>query len=188
MNPFGWIEGGLNFGGRKVREIVDGIIGDKLERTGEIVVQRARQLAPVRTGMLRESIDYIVIHAEGAGRSELRIEIGMPYGIFQEFGTRTIMPHPFIRPALLEARRVWGFDLNVDFSGVGYSPTSAGQWHGLLAGTGKGHRVAGYSASASAGWKPLTDRQKMHVEKTLIPSIKSFHRGNVKKASFTVGS
>lgn len=187
MNPFGWIEGGLRWGGRKLGDIVNETIGQNLEETGEVVVRRARQLAPVDTGALRDSIDYIVLHGEGGDRSELRITIGMPYGIYREFGTRNTLPHPFIRPALLEARWIWGFDLNVNFAGVGYESAQAGPWHGLLASTGKGHRVAGFTASASPRWKPLTARQIRHVETKLIPSIKKHHRGNVKRARFTVG-
>ena len=184
---FGWIEGGLNWGGRRIQDIVNGVIGDRLERTGEVVVQRARSLAPVKTGALRDSIDWIVLHGEGGDRSELRIQIGVPYGIYQEFGTRNIPPHPFIRPALLEARRIWGFDLNVDFAGAGYSPVAGGPWHGLLAGTGKGHRVAGFAASASPRWKPLTWKQQRHVEQVLKPSIQKLHRGNVTRTSFRTG-
>lgn len=187
MNPFGWIEGGLRWGGRKIQDIINDKIDGNLYETGEIVVSRARQLAPVRTGALRDSIDYIILHGESGERSELRITIGEPYGIYQEFGTRNISPHPFIRPALLEARRIWGFDLNVNFAGAGYSATQGGPWHGLLAGTGKGHRVAGFAASASPRWKPLTWKQVTHVEQVLKPSIQRLHRGNVKRSKFTVG-
>jgi HK97 gp10 family phage protein len=184
---FGWIEGGLRWGGQKIQDIINERIDNNLYETGEVVVAKARQLAPVDTGALRDSIDYIILHNEGQGRSELRIMIGVSYGIYQEFGTRNIPPHPFIRPALLEARRIWGFDLNVNFAGTGYSAATGGPWHGLLATTGRGHRVAGFAASASPRWKPLTERQKLHVERKLIPSIKQWHRGNVKRARFTVG-
>lgn len=188
MNPFGWLEGGLRWGGKKIQDIINTRIDNNLYETGDVVVAEARRLAPVKTGELRESIDYIILHNEGRGRSELRITVGVFYGIYQEFGTRNIPPHPFIRPALLAARRIWGFDLNVNFAGAGYSATAGGPWHGLLATTGKGHRVAGFAASASSRWKPLTAKQVGHVEHKLIPSIKQWHRGNVKRSRFTVGT
>src|SRR5208283_4471644 len=105
---------------------IDKIIDDKMVQTGELVVTRARALAPVDTGALRESIDWIIIYDEGGGRHELKITVGEFYGIYQEFGTRNIPPHPFIRPALNEASRIWGFDL-----GVNFAPPAAGTWHGL---------------------------------------------------------
>lgn len=176
---FASIEGGLRWGGKKIQEVINSLIERKLYETGEIVVEAARRLAPVDTGALRESIDYIVIYGEDDDRSELRITIGMFYGIFQEFGTRNIPPHPFIRPALLEAKRVWGFDLNVNFA-----PVTSGTWHGLYAMTGKAHpRAMMVGPSRTQG---LTMRQRHHVERRLIPSIKQWHRGNVKRARFTV--
>lgn len=187
MNPFGWIEGRLRWGGQQIQDKIDGIIYDRIVRTGDVVVAKARQLAPVKTGQLRSSINYDIIRDVGDTFIQLKISIGVPYGIYQEFGTRNIPPHPFIRPALLEAKRIWGFDLNVNFAGVGYDAARGGKWHGLIASTGKGHRVAGYAASASPRWKPLTARQVSHVESRLIPSIKGWHRGNVKRARFSVG-
>ena len=36
MNPFGWIEGGLNFGGRRIRQIVDEIIDRFKSKTFDV--------------------------------------------------------------------------------------------------------------------------------------------------------
>ncbi len=178
----GFVPGGGAFQwfGDKVKAAINRHLDDKMHQTGAAVVARAQAMAPVRTGALRASISYLVQYNEAGGRSTLHIQVGMPYGIYQEFGTRNIPPHPFIRPALNEIGRIWGFDVNMQFAAV---PGHAG----LLAGTGHGRSQAGFAASASPRFRPLTPKQIGHVEKSLIPSIKRHHRGNVKRARFSVG-
>lgn len=164
--------------GDQVRRFVADRIDRNMRGMGEQVVARARQLAPVRTGALRASIDYTVT-GESGERPTLTISVGMPYGIFQEFGTRNMAPHPFIRPALIEAGRAWGFDLEASFAAT---PGHAG----LLASTGRGARP-GFAASSSPRFRALTPRQLHHVETRLRPSVRQLHRGNVKRTRFTVG-
>lgn len=161
--------------GDRISRYVNDRIDRSMHAMGEAVVARAQQLAPVRTGALRESIYYTVEYNEGGGRHVLHINAGAPYAVFQEFGTRNIPPHPFIRPALAEAGRAWGFDLAMDFASPGTQ--------GLLASTGAGRRP-GYAAAS--GSRPLTPKQIAHVEKHLIPGVKRWHRGNVKRARFHV--
>lgn len=158
-------------------QILNRVIGDvegRMVRAGEAVVSRARQLAPVKTGALRASIAWVIAGEGYAGRM-LSIQVGMPYGIFQEFGTRNIPPHPYIRPALNEIGRALGFTIQMNFARGGPA-----EWHGLLA-TGPG-----FAASKAAAWKPLTERQIRHVETKLIPTSKRFHRGNVRRARMRV--
>lgn len=165
--------------GDRIQRFIDDRIDRQMHAMGEAVVARARQLAPVDTGALRESISYVVAYNEGGGRHTLSIQVGMPYGVFQEFGTRSIPPHPFIRPALNEVGRAWGFDVSMDFN----APVNH---QGLLASTGRGARP-GFAAHAGPGWRPLTPKQQQHVERVLKPSIRKHHRGNVKRARFQVG-
>lgn len=169
-NPFVWL-------GNQVKAAVDGVIESRLARAGNLVVQRARQYAPVRTGALRASIAYSVTK-DAAGKWRLVISVGMPYGIYQEFGTRNIPPHPFIRPALNEIGRVFGGQVEMNFANPG--------GHGLLASTGAG-RKPGYAASNHPSYKPLTAKQIQHVQGKLIPGVKKYHTGNTKRARFTVG-
>ena len=167
------------FGNRIIKEW-NRVVDDRMHKTGEAIVSRAKQLAPVDTGALRDSINYLIVYNETGGRHELLIQVGMYYGIFQEFGTRNIPPHPYIRPAINEADRIWGFDIGMDFQ----APSAPGEWAGLLAGIGR--KGAGFAASAHPRWKPLTPRQQAHVENVLIPSIKRLNRGNTKRATMRV--
>ena len=88
-----------SWNGAKVKEIVYNEIDLHMIAAGQAVVRMAQQLAPKRTGALAASIrdDY-----DKASKT-LKIIVGMPYGLFQEFGTYKMRPHPFIRPALLAA-------------------------------------------------------------------------------------
>lgn len=60
------------------------------------VVNRAKELAPIRTGTLRRSIQA----EEGPGEREVTIGTNVEYAIYQEYGTSRMPAHPFLRPAL----------------------------------------------------------------------------------------
>ena len=163
----------------KVKEWVHAKVEARLFVLGERIVSRAKQLAPVKTGALRDSIGFVVAYDDGGGMPSLHVQVGEPYGVYQEFGTRNIPPHPFIRPALNEAGFMVGLDVNVGFAGHA-------NHHGLLATTGRtpgGH--AGF-AMHHRNTRPLSQKQLHHVETVLKPSIKAHHRGNVKRAKITV--
>jgi len=186
----GFVSGGggvFRWFGDKIKAQIDTYLDRKMHQAGEAIVARAQALAPVRTGALRNSIAYVVAYNEAGGRHTLSIQVGVPYGVYQEFGTRNMAPHPYIRPALNEIGRIWGFDTQMFFAGTGYNPAMAGPWHGLVATTGGGRRKAGFAASAHPGWKPLTAKQAHHVEHVLKPSIQKHHRGNVKRSKLYVG-
>lgn len=171
----------FNWFGDRIKQAIDRHIDNKMHQTGQAVVARAQALAPVKTGALRASIYYLVQYNESGGRHVLHIRADVPYAIFQEFGTRNIPPHPFIRPALNEMSRIWGFDVNMGFAGQGYNAQAGTGWHGLLAGN------RGFAASASHRFKPLTTKQVHHVRTKLIPTSKRLHRGNVRRSRMTVG-
>lgn len=63
-------------------------------KTAHDIEATAKSLAPVDTGALKNSI--------GSDISALHAEIGptVSYGIYQEFGTSRMAPHPFMGPAL----------------------------------------------------------------------------------------
>ena len=66
---------------------------------GALIVQNdAKIRAPYKTGNLRSSIH---IAPESSGKDEAIVQVGTDviYGAAQEFGTATIPPHPYMRPA-----------------------------------------------------------------------------------------
>jgi HK97 gp10 family phage protein len=172
-NPFKWV---VDWFGAKIRKQLDKNIDDKMHDAGQAIVRRAKQLAPVETGALRDSINYLVVYNETGGNHELLIQVGEPYGIYQEFGTRNIPPHPYIRPAINEFGRVWGVDINPEFA------VNAGHT-GLLAGIGP--LGAGFALHHKSR-KPLTAKQVKHVETGLIPSIRRLNRGATKRSRLRV--
>lgn len=163
--------------GDQVKQAVLNHVDGRLHQTGERVVARAQQLAPVDTGALRSSIGYIVA-GEGLFRT-LVIDVGMPYGIYQEFGTRNIPPHPFLRPALNEIGRLWGVEIQMAFAHGGPST-----WQGVY--YAHQRRTPGYVIPSAIQPKPLTDRQRAHVANVLAPSAARLHRGNTKRAKMVV--
>ena len=71
-------------------------VSDKLAEIGNLIRERARQLAPVKTGRLRASI-YSQI-------SDWTLTVGAkaPYARYLEFGTRWIRPRHFLLRAIEE--------------------------------------------------------------------------------------
>jgi len=64
------------------------------KKVGEKILGRAKALAPVDTGRLKNS-GFI----EG-GRGQWVIGFSAPYAHFQEFGTSKMHAQPFLRPAI----------------------------------------------------------------------------------------
>lgn len=65
----------------------------------QFVAKRARKYAHVITGYMR---DHTVAHKIDATKAELISSA--PYAGYEEFGTRYRPPHPFLRPAIVDAR------------------------------------------------------------------------------------
>lgn len=82
-------------------------VGDQALRAGaKPIVTRAKELAPVLTGQLRDDI-AAEIERQGKGSDTRRIEIGVRKPTsrrfhLSEFGTAHNPAHPFMRPALDE--------------------------------------------------------------------------------------
>lgn len=79
---------------KKLRETVD----QRLERSGILVSNAAKVRAPVDSGRLRASIQYI---KEG---NSVIIGTNVNYAVHQEFGTRFQSGTPFLRPGLNDSR------------------------------------------------------------------------------------
>jgi len=69
-------------------------IASALDKAGQQIRDTAQALAPVKTGRLRSSISY------EANEMSVTVTAGVFYARFQEYGTRYIRPHAFMRPAL----------------------------------------------------------------------------------------
>lgn len=77
--------------GRKVRERAIAVINEHAHR----VVDAAKQLAPVRTGALRDSITV-----SESSHGGVRIVVGVPYAGIVEFGSSKQSAQPYLLPAL----------------------------------------------------------------------------------------
>lgn len=74
-------------------------VSEIMARNAENAAIIARQLVPVRTGALRDSI---AVEQEGALR--FRVVAGESYAIFVETGSRGHAAQPFLMPAIMSVR------------------------------------------------------------------------------------
>lgn len=81
---------------------VDGPAGKFLKRVGVKVQRGAKRRAPVDTGRLRSSITE-ELSREGSDLVE-RVGTDVEYALHQEFGTSKMAAHPYLRPALDDAK------------------------------------------------------------------------------------
>lgn len=82
----------------KLDKTTQDYVQDVLVQAAQAIVLRARQLAPVRTGQLMQSI-----YAIGAGQWAVKVGAYAPHALFQEFGTSRIQPHYFLTRAVQES-------------------------------------------------------------------------------------
>lgn len=90
--------------GDKVKAMVDKEIDKRQLAAGHAMVQKARELVPVDTGKLKASIGFTYRNSDHT----LQLHADEPYALFVEYGTRFMLPHPFLRPAILAAVPFWG--------------------------------------------------------------------------------
>lgn len=83
----------------KLGELLDRKLDEAAEKLAEETVDRAQQLAPVRTGYLRDHITK-----EQAGEQHWEVVSEAPYSGVAEYGSKGRAPHPFLTPAMEEAR------------------------------------------------------------------------------------
>ncbi|MBQ7455198.1 MAG: HK97 gp10 family phage protein [Clostridia bacterium] len=75
-----------------------------LDETARVAAQMAADSAPVVTGRLRRSVSAVPAVWEGKGAAAC-VEARCPYAAYVELGTSIARPHPFLRPAALDAAR-----------------------------------------------------------------------------------
>ena len=133
----------------------------RLAAFGGHLASAMQSFAPVDTGLLRTSI----ANTYDTSTHTLTIHIGMFYGVYQEFGTRFIPPHPFIRPAIMEYAQVfeaWGLSAEL----LIHPNIQLHQRSEPLRATTSGFRLPKK--------QKLTAAQKLHVKKKLVPISRSF--------------
>ncbi len=82
--------------GKAIREM-DRKLELKMKEVGKVIKKTAKAYVAVDTGALKRSINYRYYRRE---RKLVIYALGR-YAFFQEFGTRFMHAHPFIRPAIL---------------------------------------------------------------------------------------
>ena len=73
-----------------------GPVSADLKRRGQLVLAKARQLAPVRTGKLRASLQMRFVYVGGAPQVQIGSEL--PYAVYQEMGTGIYAGRGYIYP------------------------------------------------------------------------------------------
>ena len=71
-----------------------------MERLGVMIENAAKRYAPVDTGRLRSSITHTT--EDTAGVISCTISAPVHYAPHQEYGTRFMAAHPFLRPGMAE--------------------------------------------------------------------------------------
>jgi HK97 gp10 family phage protein len=82
--------------------ILNKIYENYLNKVGTNIVKDAQLNCPIRTGDLRNSIDFKVDNPKGSGAPELTISAGskdVNYAIYVELGTRKQQAQPYLKPA-----------------------------------------------------------------------------------------
>lgn len=102
----------------------NGPVGAWLKYRANDVRDLARALAPIDTGLLRDSIEIMYGKWDGGIYAEIGTDVY--YGPFQELGTSRNPPHPYLRPALAS---VMG-DITSRGMVGGYVDDVGGDWSG----------------------------------------------------------
>ena len=96
---------------RRVEDFTSVVEFDADEMINDIIIG-AKGVAPVDTGMLRESI-----MAEGSFPS-YTIVVDVPYAAYVEYGTSKMEAQPYLWPVIYEAVRVYKYIILRDFRKV----------------------------------------------------------------------
>ncbi len=86
-------------------------LADNMLHMANEVVRMAEQFAPKKTGALATSIGFDWNY----DTLSVVFTVGVPYGIFQEYGTRNMSAHPYLRPAINAVAPIYGFNVEMAF-------------------------------------------------------------------------
>lgn len=137
--------------GPQILDVIDQRVNASMLALGRKVVAEAVRFAPKKTGRLATSLTFDY----NLSTKTLVFTSDVPYDIFQEYGTRNMLPHPHWRPAINLAGQIYGFNLEMAFANVPHIRDP------LLA-SGPGFHVP----------KNLTAKQMEHVRHGLKPISK----------------
>lgn len=157
--------GNVQWSGDQIIDEIEDRVWNGMLAVSRQVVQIATMYAPKKTGRLATSIHF------DADRTNFAVAfiVDAPYGIFQEYGTRHMAPHPYLRPALNTVGPQYGFDFTMAFDATPdiHAPLIA--------------RGASFGVPST-----LTHSQHQHVINRLKPVSQRHHIGNVSRAHLRV--
>lgn len=134
---------------------------DMLDRAQKTVAS-AQMLAPKKTTRLAQSIGFDWNDAD----LSVTFTVGVEYGIFQEYGTRNMMPHPYLRPAInAHWSQLFGYNTEMAF-------LNTPVYNKPLMATGGTFRLPK---------GVLTQKQKQHITNHLIPRSQMHYVGAVSR-------
>jgi HK97 gp10 family phage protein len=88
-------------------EYINGTVNDRIEMFCEKTVSTAKEIVPVRTGTLRDSISFKLYPRTNEGE----IIVEARYAAYVEYGTRKMLPKAYIRPAIQDTEHLLKGDL-----------------------------------------------------------------------------
>jgi HK97 gp10 family phage protein len=156
----------VEWNGQQVMDEVHNRIRNGMLASAEQVVSIARSLAPKKTGRLAMGLGYDFNDAE----LTVVFTAEAPWSIFQEYGTRYIPPHPYLRPAINHVfSQTFGINTEMAFLNTPHinQPILA---HG-----------AGFHLPPT-----LTAKQLAHVREHLLPTSKRYYVGAVSRTRMHV--
>lgn len=153
----------FNWSGEAVVDEVHRRIAANMLEMADRVVSMAEQFAPKRTGALATSIGYDWNYQD----LTIVFTVGVDYGIFQEFGTRNMPPHPYLRPAINQVGPIYGFNVEMAF-------LNTPEYNQPVLAVGSGFRSP----------PGLSDRQKARVRENEVRGKRYYQHptGNVRRA------
>ena len=93
---------------KELAKKVDGaqeILDNATDEASKLVMSKAKSLAPVDSGNLRQSLDTHEEKQKSKNKSVHQVATDDAfYGIFQEYGTKNHPAKPFMRPALQKSK------------------------------------------------------------------------------------
>lgn len=152
----------FNWNGAAVIDEVHARIAANMLEMADRVVNLAEQFAPKKTGALATSIGYDWNYAE----LTIVFTVGVFYGIFQEYGTRNMPPHAYLRPAINIVGPIYGFDVEIAF-------LNTPEYNQPVLAVGSRFAIP----------KTLNARQRARIKENRLQSEKYYHsKGNVHRA------
>ena len=90
---------------KEVMAEMSGRLVDNMDRTCQYAKEQAQARAPVRSGVMREDIDYEIVAEGETVTGWLGVLRKRFYAYFVELGTSRMKAQPFLRPAVFNNAR-----------------------------------------------------------------------------------